>query len=48
MKPSTELKALFMELVGITTKETGRRDWALIKYKSMVPFNQFKLIDLVK
>jgi hypothetical protein len=48
MRPTKELKSLFQELVNITTKDTGRRDWALIKWKSIAPFNQFRLIDLVK
>lgn len=48
MKPSNELKSLFQELVNITTKETGRRDWAIIRWKSLAPFTQFKLVDLIK
>jgi len=46
-KPSTELKKLFQELVSIMTSFCGRRDWAILTYKNMAPFNNFKLIDLM-
>jgi hypothetical protein len=46
-QPTTELKNLFAELVSLTTRETNRRDWAIIRWKSMVPFNQFSLIELM-
>jgi len=48
MKPSDKLKALFQELISIDTKQTGRRDWSIIKWRHMTPFNQFKLMDLMK
>ena len=48
MKPTKELKDLFKELVTIETFNYKRRDWAIIKLKGMYPFNQFKLIDLIK
>lgn len=47
MKASKELKSLFQELVKIDTLQFGRRDWALIKFKSMTPFNQFSLKELM-
>jgi hypothetical protein len=47
MKPTNELKALFQELVIITTKETNRRDWAIIRWKAIAPFNQFRLTELM-
>jgi len=46
-KPSTELKNLFQELVYLMTCDCGRRDWALLTYKNLHPFNNFKLIDLM-
>lgn len=46
--PTTELKSLFKELVSITTIQTDRRDWAIIIWKSQLPFNQFTLISLMK
>jgi hypothetical protein len=48
MKPSFELKSLFKELVGITADQTGRRDWAIIRWRNTFPFNRFGLIDLMK
>lgn len=48
MKPTEKIKDLFKELVEIDTFNYKRRDWAIIKYKGMYPFNQFKLIDLIK
>lgn len=47
-QPTQELKDLFWELVEITTKDCKRRDWALIRYKSIAPFNSFRLIDFKK
>ncbi len=46
-KPSKELKSLFQELVQIMTAFCGRRDWAILTYKNLAPFNQFKLTDLM-
>ena len=47
MQASKELKSLFRELVVIDTFNYGRRDWAIIKYKSMIPFNKFSLKELM-
>lgn len=44
--PSICLKILFIELVKLDTMNTGRRDWALLKWKSLAPFNQFTLVSL--
>ena len=44
--PSPELINLFRDLVKITTEETGRRDWALIRFKNIAPFNSFTLKSL--
>lgn len=43
---STELKSLFKELVQITTADIKRRDWAILRTRNLMPFNQFTLKDL--
>ena len=47
IQPTPELKNLFAELVSITAKETNRIDWAIMRWKSAEPFNQFRLIELM-
>ncbi len=47
IQPTPELKNLFAELVSQTTKESNRRDWAIMHWKSVAPFNKFRLIELM-
>ena len=47
MKATKELKALFQELVAITTEDIKNREWAIQRWIGQEPFNKFTAQELM-
>lgn len=47
MKAPKQLKALFQELVAITTQDIKNREWAIQRWIGQEPFNRFTADELL-
>lgn len=46
-EPSKQLKALFQELVAITTEDIKNKDWAIQRWIGQEPFGSFSVLELM-